>query len=117
MLQQGTQTALGIRNWQRHRPEAGPPMKKKSLIVSTGTRRKRRIQETLRSNQQSTEDKTESWAMPRFAVWKDAINKDEEKRREGVFNTPNQAASFHGKMIFRIINLHQLYKNLLWVCN
>lgn len=89
MVQQGTQTASGIRNWRRYRPEAGPPMKEESLVISTGTSRKRRLQETLRSNQQSTKDKTESQAIPRFVVWKDAINTDEEKRRDGVCNAPN----------------------------
>lgn len=66
----GTQTAVGKINW-RHRPEAGPPMKEESLVLRVGARRGRRIQEISRSNQQSTKDRVESQAIPRFIVWKD----------------------------------------------
>lgn len=69
VFQQETQAAGRKINWRRHRPKKGSPMKEESLILWMGKRR-RMSQETPRNNQQSMKDRTESWSIARFVVWK-----------------------------------------------
>lgn len=88
MFQRGTQTAVGRRHWRRHGPEAGAPTEEENLALRVGAKRRRRIQEMLRSNQHSTTtDGRESQATPRVTYslerWadNDALNKDGEGYR------------------------------------
>lgn len=97
-------------------------MKEENLALRVWAKKRRRIQEILRSNQHGTKDRIESQAIPRFIVWKDGLimmplTKMEKKEENGVFDVHDQAASLHRNVIFRSINLHQLYKNLLCMYN
>lgn len=81
------------------------------MALRVGAKRRRRIQEMLRSNQHSTTtDGRESQATPRVTVWKDGLIMMPLTKMEkgiGVFDVRNQAASLHQNVIFRSINLHQ----------
>lgn len=95
---------------------AGPPVKEDSLVLGVGKRKRIRIQETLSSNQQNTEDRKIPGNSKVYSLerWTDnnPINKDEEKRIGWSLQCPRAGSIISLEYDFQKHQFTSITKNL-----